>query len=279
MNQELSELRKKPHWSFSSLNGFINICSLQWAFRYIYNIESEITPVSLLFGTAFHKTASWLATLRQQNVYAMSEEAQEVFSEAWKIECKAAPNLNLPDSEFNELNATGRKMIDCFSRKWIEDNIIAVSKAFSVQIPGSQLPLIGELDLVIKNDSGKHVLIDWKTAERKWPDGKADKDLQATCFMYADQELNKSSRKGRSLFRYDVVTKAKDPTYTQHYTYRTEDDFQRLFRLIQIVEKAIAAEAFLPNETSFYCNGCQYSSACKSWHCQKAKTISTPIAA
>jgi len=274
MNETLSELRKKPHWSFSSLNGFLNICSLQWAFKYIYNIEQELTPVSLLFGSAFHKTASWIATLRQQSIYETSEEAQEVFSEAWKIECKASPNVEITAEEFNQLNTTGRKMIDCLSRKWMEDNILAVGKAFSVPIEGSSKNLIGEIDLIVKSETGNSILVDWKTSASKWPEGKADKDLQATCFCYAHKKLTESD----CLFRYDVVTKAKEPSYTQHYTYRTEDDFKRLSQLIRIAEKAIKAEVFMPNETSFYCSSCAYNSACKSWHRQQTKTISLPIA-
>ena len=274
MNETLSELRSKPHWSFSSLNGFLNICSLQWAFKYIYALEPESTPVSLLFGSAFHKSASWIATLRQQSTYETTEEAQEVFSEAWKIECKTLSKVKISTDGYNRLNATGRKMIDCLSRKWMEDNIVAVGKAFTVPIEGSSKPLIGEIDLAVKSEANSTILVDWKTSQNKWPEGKADKDLQATCFCYANKKLTDTD----CLFRYDVVTKAKEPSYTQHYTYRTQDDFKRLSQLIRIAERAIKAEVFMPNETSFYCSSCAYISACKSWHRQQSKTISLPIA-
>ena len=39
MNKQLIEMRKRPHWSFSSLNGFLNICSLKWAFGHYYDTE------------------------------------------------------------------------------------------------------------------------------------------------------------------------------------------------------------------------------------------------
>ena len=42
---DLAQLRKKPHWSFSSLNTFLNICSQQWAYRYVYDAEPEFTRV------------------------------------------------------------------------------------------------------------------------------------------------------------------------------------------------------------------------------------------
>ena len=274
MNESLAELRKKPHWSFSSLNGFLNICSLQWAFKYVYNIEPESTPVSLIFGTAFHKTASWIATLRQQCIYENTEEAQEVFSEAWKIECKASSKVEISTAEFNQLNATGRKMIDCFSRRWTEDDIVAIGKAFSVPVNGLEKPLIGEIDVIVRNDLGTNVIIDWKTADKKWPENKANKDLQATVFCYAYRKTYNEE----SLFRYDVVTKTKEPNYTQYPAYRFNNDFNRLEKLIALAERAIKAEIFIPNEQSFYCSSCPYTSACKSWHKAQSKTISLPIA-
>jgi len=279
MNQQLSELRKQPHWSFSSLNSFINICSLQWAFRYIYKLESEQTSVNLIFGTVFHKTASWMALLRQKDIYVTSEEAMNVFSEIWNIEYKAEDKLKLSSDEVNKLNDTGRKMIECLNSKWIEDNIVSVGKAFSVFFPGTSKALVGEIDLIVKDEEDNKILVDWKTSARKWPVDKANKDLQATCFLYAYEQVDPDFSATDNLFRYDVVTKTKEPSYTQHSTYRTKDDFQRLSQLIRTVERAVKAEVFLPNDSGYFCNGCQYACVCKSWHRNQARTISIPIAA
>ena len=133
MSEQLSELRKRPHWSFSALNGFINICSLQWFFRYIEKREVESTPVSLLFGSAFHKAAEWIAHWRMDNEYAGTDEAMDVFSEAWLWECRAAEKLSMTKEEYETLNALGRGMIECFNREWVEANVIAVGKTFCVE--------------------------------------------------------------------------------------------------------------------------------------------------
>jgi Holliday junction resolvase-like predicted endonuclease len=273
MSEKLTELRKKPHWSFSSINGFVNICSLQWAFQKIYKLESESSPIPLLFGTAFHKTAEWIATGRMKNITVKAEDAQAVFSEAWNWECRAADNLALSPEEWDQLNSTGKKMIDCLNREWTEKNILNVSKVFAVNLPGASKMFIGEIDLIVKDDSGDVVLVDWKTAAKKWPEGKAEKDLQATVFSYAWKQLTGIIPK----FRYDVVTKTKEPAYVQYPTIRTDDDFLRLSHLVRTVEKAVAAEAFLPNEQGFYCKGCQFASACKTWHRKKARCISVPM--
>ena len=276
MSESLSELRKKPHWSFSSLNSLINICSLQWAFRKIYKVESESTPISLIFGSAFHSTAEWIASGRMENESAKSEDVQDVFTESWIWQCRNADKLALSNDEFEQLNTTGRKMVECLNKQWTESDITAVSKAFSVELPGASKPLIGEIDLIIRDPQGKTILIDWKTSARKWPSDKADKDLQATCFMYAYEQITPKYKADESLFRYDVVTKTKEPSYTQNCTTRSQDDFLRLSQLVQCVERAVAAEAFLPNEQGFYCKGCEYSSACKNWHKARAKCISLP---
>lgn len=276
MNNKLSELRKKPHWSFSSLNGILNICSLQWAFKYVYKKEPESTPINLIFGSAFHRVAEWIAACRMENEYPKAEEVKDAFSESWLWHVRNSDKLSLSDDEFSQFNATGQRMIECLNREWTETNIVEVNKSFSVKIPGASKPLIGEIDLIVKDPKNRTILVDWKTAAKKWGVSKADKDLQATCFMFAYQRIIPDYKAENNLFRYDVVTKTKEPSYTQYCTLRNEDDFLRLSKLIRIIEKTVNAEAFLPNEQGFYCTGCQFASACKEWHRQQAKTISLP---
>ena len=280
MNKEMQKLREKPHWSFSSINRFMNICSLQWAFQYHYKLEPENMPVHLLFGTAFHGAASWIAIMRKQNIYPTNEEAETVFSEMWQLECNNADErFNISKAVIDELNIKGKQMISCLNSKWIEDNIVDVSKSFSVLLPGTSIPLIGEIDLIVKDDKSKHVLIDWKTSGRKWASGKADTDLQATCFMYGYEQIEPTYNACDSLFRYDVVTKTKEPAYQQNITHRNRMDFIRLAQFVRTIERAVNNEIFLPNETGFYCGSCQFKSACKTWHMKQATTIFPSIAA
>ncbi len=281
MNDKFQKLREVPHWSFSSLNGFINICSLQWAFKYIYKYEPESIPVNLLFGSVFHKAASWIALMRKQNIYPADEEAMDVFTEMFKLElrCSDVEKLTADNNELKDLEAKGRQMIECLNNEWQEDNVIAISKQFSVMLPGTSKPLIGEVDVIVKDDNNKHILIDWKTSSSKWPIEKAQKDLQATLYMYAYEQLEKNYIASDNVFRYDVITKTKEPKYIQYPTYRNKNDFIKLGQLIQIIERAVKNEIFLPNETSFYCSSCQFKNACKSWHIKQSTKIFPAIAA
>ena len=265
----LADYRKRPHHSFSSLNLFLNICSLKYAFEYVYKIEKEHTPVNLAFGKAFHAAAEWIARQRQAGEKINTAEIQDLFTECWNLQCVSDEKISFSgEDEWKTLNETGRKAVECLNDNWPrEEKVLQVSQAFCVPIVDadgntvSEKPLIGEWDCVIRDRLNEVCIVDWKTSARKWPTDKAHKDFQATCFTYAHQ-----SQFGKNpLFRFDVVTKAKTPAYEQHNTIRTKDDFNRLARMVSVVERAIGAEIFLPNETGFFCDGCQYKGACREW--------------
>ena len=100
------------------------------------------------------------------------------------------------------------------------------------------------------------------TASMKWPNGKADRDLQATTFCYAYQKKHGVN----PLFRFDVFTKAKTPAHHQFYTLRSHDDFERFVFLAGQIEKAVNNGLFVPIESCMNCAECAYSERCKAVH-------------
>ena len=50
----IDELRQEPHWSYSALNTYLNICQAQFMYRYVDQAEIERTSVCFPFGKAFH---------------------------------------------------------------------------------------------------------------------------------------------------------------------------------------------------------------------------------
>ena len=129
-------------------------------------------------------------------------------------------------------------------------------------------PLVGEMDCLVDDGAGDMVIIDWKTAVKKWPEGKADRDLQATCMSYALSKMKGYGRAGQRefLFRFDVVTKTKLPSFQRLWTSQTPADFERLLWLAQVADRIVENGVFAPNETSFLCSVCQYAKACAEWH-------------
>ena len=244
---------------------------LKWAFEKVYKAERESVSASLPFGQAFHAAASLFALNKQSGKTLSETDVHDAFSEWLKLELSTAVNLRLDEGEgFETLNELGRKMLSILLAGWGSTwRVLSVSRAFKVPIlgasgePVSELGLIGETDLEIL-DGDESIIVDWKTSARKWPEDKAGKDLQPTCFLYSKHASENDGRKW--LFRFDVITKAKTPALESHYTIRGIDDFNRLAHLVMAVERAVKAEAFYPNQTSFLCGSCGYACACKNWH-------------
>ena len=258
----IDELRREAHWSYSALNTYLNVCQLQYFFRYVEQAEIERTSACFPFGKAFHAVLSAQAWECLMGNSLTHQESVELFAEAFKIDAEATPNLIYKEGEnFDSMLALADRMLDTALANWSDYYTIkGVAQAFKINVPGLNKPLIGEFDLLVQD--GRDVcIVDWKTSANRWPAGKADRDFQATIFSYAYEKLNGTT----PLFRFDVITKAKNPVCETHYTCRDVSAFQRFESLASHVQDAIDKGVFLPNETSFACAECPYKNRCKNW--------------
>ena len=56
--ETVEKLREAPHFSYTSLNTYLNVCQLQYYYRYVEKLPAERTAVALPFGTAMHQALS-----------------------------------------------------------------------------------------------------------------------------------------------------------------------------------------------------------------------------
>ena len=276
-SEPLQSLRQRPHWSFSRINSLVNFCSLAWAFKYVYREEPVHTPAALVFGGVFHSTLEFYAGRKAEGIDVSAEEALQLFGDL--LTDKAGhtdPPLRLTKGQtVDSLIESGRKMVAAYieSRDPAE-RIVGVSVPFSVPLidgAGKMLskPLIGEFDMTAQC-GGKYVIVDWKTAARKWPESKPRADLQPTCYLYANY---RGIGNTAAEFRFDVVTKTKEPRCHEYPTKRTAEDFARLGHLVRVLERTIAHECFYPSDSSWECKNCPYGFACQAWHRERARSF------
>ena len=264
----LTDYRERPHWSFSALNQFFNICSLQFAFDRIYRLPKAFTPVSLSFGSAFHRTLEWVGMTRMEGRIPAPAETADLFQTLWIRQTEEDAGIRYDeDTDACTCANMGREMAACVvSNIDPEERVVSVSEAFAVPLTDAagvslETPLIGEIDCTVTK-CGVRTLVDWKTSSKRWSKDKAARDWQPTAFL-----LGYSLKHGLTPeFRFDVVVKNKTPVFERHVTTRTADDFVRLAEYARLAESMIAAEHFAPSEQGFYCGGCPHQDACKSWH-------------
>lgn len=270
----LAELRQKPHWSYSSLNAILNVCSLQWAFRSLWKVPPAFTPAALLFGSVFHAACSFAFRARLAGGELPLVPALDLFGDLFSQECRLAevPVRFRDGDDLDGMILQGRAMLKALLTDPVSSagRIMAVGEAFSVPLPDTgstePKPLIGEYDLVLEDETGT-VIVDWKSAARRWPEGKADLDLQPTCYLYGRAHSDPVPAR----FRFDVVTKTAMPAVMHLETGRDEDRFRRLEALVEVVDRLVRAEVFLPSEQSFACGDCPYGEACQEWHRCRAR--------
>jgi putative RecB family exonuclease len=275
----LDEYRTREHWSFSALNQFINICALQFYFDRIAKLPKRFTPVTLSFGSAFHRVCEWISLTRKEGKLPARADAVDLFGTLWGRQVTEDKNIRFDDMDADACSAQGRDMIGCLVDNLDpEERVLAVNEAFAVPLVDAngavlEKPMIGEIDLVVEQ-GGSKALVDWKTAAKRWSKGKAALDLQPTVFLYGYRQLH-GELPG---FRFDVLVNNKTPVLERHVTERTQDHFNRMVELVKLVERAIQAEIFMPSEQGFYCGGCPHQEACKAWH-RQANRVSVRMAA
>lgn len=265
---------ERPHWSYSALNQFFNICSLQYYFDKIEKLAKTFTPASLAFGSAYHRVMEWAALTRMQGQQVKAQEASDLFQDIWGRQILEDADIKYDEECDAETSAKlGRDMVTCAVSGFDpEEEVVSVSEAFCVPLRDTfgvalEKPLIGEFDCVVRK-AGQAKIVDWKTSGKKWPKTKAGKDWQPTAFLMA-YSLMRGVVPG---FRFDVVTKAKTPALESHATSRTENDFMRFVHLVKLADSMINAGHFAPSEQGFYCGGCPHQAACKTWHVAKTRT-------
>jgi hypothetical protein len=265
---------ERPHFSYSALNQFFNICSLQYYFDRIVKLPKAFTPASLAFGSAYHRVMEFAALTRMQGKQVKAQVASELFQDVWSRQIESDTDIKYDEECDAETSAKlGRDMVECAVSNFnLDDEVISVSEAFCVplrDVSGITLekPLIGEFDCVTRK-AGLDTIVDWKTAAKRWSKSKASKDWQPTAFLMA-HSLKHGTIPG---FRFDVVTKTKTPALESHATTRSEDDFLRFVHLVKLADSMIEAGHFAPNEQGFYCGGCPHQEACKKWHVAKSRT-------
>jgi putative RecB family exonuclease len=260
----LAELRKRPHWSFSSLNSLLNICSLQWYFQKVAKLKPTHTSVNLVAGSVYHRTLDQVFLARKLEMPMTIDEAKELYTEDWRRSSRDEP-IKYGKLDRDEVEEQGRGLIEVAWNN-IDDTekVLQVSEVFCVPLvcDGRFLskPLVGEFDLVVEKD-GQPLVVDWKTSATRWAKQKADKSLQATAYNWAYWQKHRQQVD----VRFDVAVKNKTPVFEQHITTRDEDSWKLLGLLVAKAETIVEKELFYPSLDSFACSDCPFKGACDEY--------------
>jgi putative RecB family exonuclease len=273
-NEALQDLKNELHVSHSQIFTYLN-CSLKYRFMYVETRPQERVSIALPFGKSIH------ASLERQ--YRVMKEKQRweplgvllsyfehhINLELDQTEVPIVFKKETPDRD--AVIDMGNAMLEAFHEgvDLTRFEILEIERPLSARLytdegQPTDLKLIGVLDLVLKDEAGRIIAVDNKTAAKPYAQATVDDDNQLTCYAYLLAANRYVFPTAEVHCRLDVLRKLKAPKMEQYQTVRTADQRRRFAKLATAVLAGIEARTFMP-QPSWMCSDCAYADACKSW--------------
>lgn len=248
-------------WSHSKLN-MLTRCARQFWYRYVMGLK--IPPNSnLSFGKAYHSTLEANFTQKKRTKRDLSwEQATTIFSDEWD---HVARDLDWKYEEAGKgnLKDMGIRLVGDYITNLApkRKNPTFVEFEFKIELPETDKPFVGVIDL-ITDANGELLIYDHKTSGRRWPNSRADQELQPTAYYLAYQGLFGILP---PKFTYDIAVKTKNSYVYEVSTKRTERDIEDYKERLIVAEQMLDKEIF-PKTTpdNWLCNPryCGYYNHC-----------------
>jgi putative RecB family exonuclease len=262
---ELSELRKLPHLSSSSISDYVD-CGMLYKFGRIDRVPREFTADSLEYGTTAHRVLADIYQGKLLNSPLDLKEILELFEHYWTEVADDNDQIKYANGkDFETYLVEGRDLFTTYFNKIPADDfkVMAIEEAFSFKIEGLDINLIGAMDLVEEDNAGTIIITDWKTAGKSYSNDDVDKNFQLTLYQMAAQANGLADRE--ILLRFDCLIKTKTPKFEQYYTTRSDEDIMRAKKKIMQVADGISKEVFVHNVGHWKCKGCAFAEHCRNW--------------
>src|SRR3972149_1185644 len=236
------DIPRRPHVSFTQLDTYLR-CPLRYRFAYVDRLPPEFVPASLASGAGIPGAIGFLPRQVKRGQPPSLADLQGYFEGLWQLETGTRP-IRYGEKESKEnLLDLGARMLEVFLVRQETGEVLEPS-------------LVGSLDVLERSPDGRLVVVDIKTAARKYTDLQVEASLQLSIYSYAVAMTGLADEEDLRL-RFDVLTKTKEPQLHRHWTSRDRAAHLRLFRLVAEVLQAIAAGAFHP-VVGWHCQGCPY---------------------
>jgi hypothetical protein len=240
-------------------------CPLQFYFERVLRLPRKIVSDAQVLGSSIHAALA----LHHRNLQAGKplppRRVHDAFRTAWGdqtdrfevIYDKRSPDDNL---------ALGFALTETYFREPPPTNIVAVEAPMLAPITTSsglvlEKPLLVVPDLITRQDDGTLKVNEIKTSSRAYSEAEIATSLQPTCYASALCELTGEE----PVVEMTILVKARTPKVQRIEAVRTIADFGRLGDLVAVVERAVEAEIFYPQESPLNCSTCPFFRECREW--------------
>ncbi|PIU49854.1 MAG: hypothetical protein COS92_04250 [Desulfobacterales bacterium CG07_land_8_20_14_0_80_52_14] len=274
LHATLQALNDELHISQNQVTTYLN-CSLRYQFQYIFNRPRERISISLLFGSAVHGAIEmYLKALKNHTRIEPLKELRQRFEDLLSLELDETQipiiyKKDLPDKMGaiemgRSLLKVFHESIDVKPHQILGVELPLMSTLYTEDGNPTEFKLFGVLDLVLKEEAGDIVVVDFKTASKSMAQSTADDDFQMSVYSYLLASNKFVFPTAPVKCRFTLLRKLKAPRLEYVETLRTAWHRKRFAKVANSVLAAIDNQIFMP-QTSWMCGDCPYADACKTW--------------
>lgn len=273
-NEALQDLKKELHVSHSQIFTYLN-CSLKYRFMYVEARPPERVSIALPFGKSIHASLERQYRIMKENQrweplgVLLNYFEHHINLELDQTEVPIVFKKETPDRD--AVIEMGVAMLEVFHETvdLTGFEILEIERPLSARLytedgKPTDLKVIGVLDLVLKDEAGRIIAVDNKTASKPYAQATVDDDNQLTCYAYLLAANRYVFPTAEVHCRLDVLRKLKTPKLEIYHTVRSADQRRRFAKLASAVLAGIENKVFLP-QPSWMCADCPYQDACKAW--------------
>lgn len=254
----------RPHWSYSQISQFLR-CPLSYYFDRVAKVPKPFISGGLALGATVHHTLAEFHREIQQGRNPSFDQVHATLRQTWDEMENREPIQYRDGEDRTKLLDQAVALLGLYVKEPAPECVVAVEEPLLVPLFNSEgealeKPLLAIPDLITR-DNGELTVTEFKTSGRRYGELEAEGSLQASCYAHAVQDCYDEQPR----VRYTILVKTKTPQIQHLETVRNETDVNRLGDIVQVMERAIEAEAFYPVESAMNCAGCPFFKPCKEW--------------
>ena len=263
MNQVLAALRDAPHTSISAIKAY-TMCPMKYAHRYVFRTEASHRSVPLVLGSAVHEAlAAFYTHVGEHKEDPPESLVTDTFSTAWDDMLVGDPPVKGDD--LGAEKDMGVSILRAFHESAPRPlKVLAVELPFCMPIIDpktgsvSDRVIVGAIDAVVVDEDGRTVLVEHKTAKRRWSQVQLDHDIQPTIYQLAARHLDLTDN---PTIRFDFLMKQKKPALVSEEVHRSSEQETEAMVVVRQILRAVDAEVFFPVR-GWACAGCEFAFRC-----------------
>jgi putative RecB family exonuclease len=261
--QPETKRQKSPRYSFSRMDSFKR-CRLQYKFRYIDGLRTEVETIEAFMGNQVHEALKDLYNFFRNRVIKPKDWLLSHYEDLWKKNFHSSIKIVRSELSADDYFEKGKKCLTDYYKQYHPFDQTKIVKTeepmyFTLRHEEEEFPFFGILDRLDWNDKEQRFEIhDYKTSANLITQEEADRDLQLTLYLLALSEKWPEAQNARLIWHFLLFNK-------EIISSRSEKQLMDIKDITVNKIKEIESCQDFPPCKSVLCDWCDYQDICPLW--------------